>query len=60
MIGTTIPLRGNLLDDGVRSYTYDYANRLVQVISGTFTTTFSYPSVPSGQATAMETAWPRR
>ena len=33
---------GNLLDDGERAYTYDYANRLIQVVSGTFTTTFTY------------------
>ncbi len=33
---------GNLLDDGVRSYTYNHANRLVAVDSGTLRTTFSY------------------
>jgi len=35
-------LRGNLLDDGVRTYEYDYANRLIEVVSSTFTTTFAY------------------
>jgi RHS repeat-associated protein len=35
-------LCGNLLDDGVRTYTYDHANRLVAVVSGTLTTTFVY------------------
>ena len=33
---------GNLLDDGERTYEYDYANRLAQVVTGTFTTTFTY------------------
>jgi len=33
---------GNLLDDGVRTYEYEHANRLIQVASGTFTTTFAY------------------
>jgi RHS repeat-associated protein len=33
---------GNLLDVGVRTYEYDYADVLVQVVSGTFTTTFAY------------------
>jgi hypothetical protein len=43
---------GNLLSDGTRTFTYDVANRLVQVVSGTITTTFAYPSVNSGRATA--------
>ena len=33
---------GNLLSDGVRSYAYDHANRLTQVVSGTLTTEFVY------------------
>ncbi|HSJ53123.1 MAG TPA: RHS repeat-associated core domain-containing protein, partial [Anaerolineae bacterium] len=33
---------GNLLDDGVRTYEYDHANRLIEVVSSTFTTTFVY------------------
>jgi YD repeat-containing protein len=33
---------GNLLDDGVRSFAYDAANRLTLVTSGTLTTTFPY------------------
>jgi len=37
---------GNLLGDGVRTFTYDDVNRLVQVVSGTLTTTFAYPSTP--------------
>jgi hypothetical protein len=49
---------GNLFDDGLRSYTYDHANRLTQVVSGTLTTGFTYPSTGSGQATARATAWP--
>jgi RHS repeat-associated protein len=35
----------------VRTYTYDHANRLTQVVSGTLTTGFTYPSTGSGQAT---------
>jgi hypothetical protein len=50
---------GNLLNDGVRSYSYDHANRLTQVVSGTLTTGFTYPSTGSGQLTARATAWPR-
>jgi hypothetical protein len=50
---------GNLLSDGVRTYTYTHANRLTQVVSGTLTTEFTYPSTSSGQATAQATAWPR-
>jgi uncharacterized protein RhaS with RHS repeats len=50
---------GNLLNDGLRTYTYDHANRLTQVVSGTLTTGFTYPSASSGQATARATAWPR-
>ena len=58
---------GNLLNDGLRTYSYDHANRLVlsevegltQVVSGTLTTGFTYPSTGSGQATARATAWPR-
>jgi RHS repeat-associated protein len=33
---------GNLLDDGVRTYDYDNANRLIAVVSGTLTTTYIY------------------
>jgi len=33
---------GNLLSDGTRTFQYDYANRLVQVVSGTLTTEFTY------------------
>ena len=33
---------GNLLSDGVRTYTYDHANRLTQVVSGTLTTQHAY------------------
>jgi RHS repeat-associated protein len=33
---------GNLLSDGLRTYTYDHANRLTQVVSGTLTTEFAY------------------
>jgi hypothetical protein len=52
-------LRTGLLSDGVRTYTYDHANRLTQVVSGTLTTGFTYPSTSSGQATARATVWPR-
>ncbi len=41
-VGYTWDNDGNLLDDGVRSYSYDAANRLVAVISGTLTTTYTY------------------
>ncbi len=33
---------GNLTSDGVRSYTYDHANRLTQVTQGSQTTQFAY------------------
>jgi RHS repeat-associated protein len=33
---------GNLLNDGVSTYTYDHANRLTQVANGTLTTEFTY------------------
>ena len=33
---------GNLTWDGVRSYAYDHANRLTQVVSGTLTTQYAY------------------
>jgi YD repeat-containing protein len=33
---------GNLLNDGARSYSYDHASRLTQVVSGTLTTEFVY------------------
>ena len=33
---------GNLTSDGLRSYSYDYANRLTQVVSGTLTTQYAY------------------
>jgi YD repeat-containing protein len=33
---------GNLTSDGVRSYTYDHANRLSQVTQGSLTTQFGY------------------
>ena len=35
-------LRTGLLNDGPRSYSYDHANRLTQVVSGTLTTQFTY------------------
>jgi len=34
-VGYDWDFNGNLLADGVRSYEYDYANRLVAVVSGT-------------------------
>jgi YD repeat-containing protein len=33
---------GNLLSDGTRTFTYDAGDRLMQVVSGTVTTTFAY------------------
>jgi len=33
---------GNLLSDGARTFVYDTANRLTQVVSGTFTTEYTY------------------
>jgi YD repeat-containing protein len=33
---------GNLLSDGARAFTYDTANRLTQVVSGTLTTQYTY------------------
>jgi YD repeat-containing protein len=33
---------GNLTSDGVRSYSYDHANRLTHVVSGTLTTQYVY------------------
>ena len=41
-VGYTWDENGNLLDDGVRTYDYDYANRLIAVVSGTLTTTYTY------------------
>jgi len=45
-----------LLGDGTRTFTYDTANRLTQVVSGTLTTEYTYagdgPSLHSGQACA--------
>jgi RHS repeat-associated protein len=38
----TTQLRTGLLSDGLRTYTYDHANRLVQIVSGTLTTGFTY------------------
>jgi hypothetical protein len=38
---------GNLLNDGVRTFTYDAANRLTPVTSGTLTTTFEYDGLPA-------------
>jgi RHS repeat-associated protein len=38
----TTQLRTGLLSDGLRTYTYDHANRLTQVVSGTLTTGFTY------------------
>jgi YD repeat-containing protein len=35
-------LRAGLLNDGVRTYTYDHANRLTQVANGTLATEFTY------------------
>jgi YD repeat-containing protein len=42
---------GNLLSDGVRTFTYDAANRLTSVTSGTLTTTFEYDGL--GNRTAQ-------
>jgi RHS repeat-associated protein len=41
-VGYTWDDNGNLLDDGVRTYDYDNANRLIAVVSGTLTTTYIY------------------
>jgi RHS repeat-associated protein len=46
-------LRGNLLSDGVRTFTYDAANRLTSVTSGTLTTTFEYDGLPAPVAQAQ-------
>jgi hypothetical protein len=35
---------GNMTSFGSQTYTYDHANRLTQVVSGTLTTEFTYPS----------------
>ncbi len=40
---------GNLLNDSRRTFIYDTANRLTQVVSGTFTTTYTY----SGDGTRL-------
>ncbi|MFH1232104.1 MAG: DUF6531 domain-containing protein [Planctomycetota bacterium] len=36
---------GNLISDSVKSYIYDYANRLIEVISGTTIATFKYDAL---------------
>ena len=41
-VAYTWDANGNLLSDGSRTFQYDYANRLVQVVSGTLTTEFVY------------------
>jgi RHS repeat-associated protein len=41
-LGFTWDANGNLTSDGVRSYTYDDANRLTQVTEGSLTTQFAY------------------
>jgi len=41
-VAYTWDANGNLTSDGVRSYSYDYADRLTQVVSGTFTTQYAY------------------
>jgi len=41
-LGFTWDANGNLTSDGVRSYTYDHANRLTQVTEGSLTTQFAY------------------
>jgi RHS repeat-associated protein len=62
-VSYTWDYNGNLLDDGVRTYEYDYGNRLVQVVSGTLTTTFTYngdghrvAKVENGQTTTYTVA----
>jgi hypothetical protein len=35
---------GNLLSDGARTFSYDTANRVTRVVSGTLTTQYTYPS----------------
>ena len=35
---------GNMLSDGRRTYTYNTANQLTQVVSGTLTTQYAYTS----------------
>ncbi len=40
--GCTWDDNGNLASDGVRSYTYDHANRLTQVTDSSITTQFAY------------------
>ena len=45
---------GNLLSDGVSTYRYDAANRLISVTSGVTTTTFAY----NGQGDAAEASPP--
>ncbi len=44
-VAYTWDANGNLLSDGVRSYSYDHADRLVRVVSGTSTTEFAYDGV---------------
>jgi RHS repeat-associated protein len=47
-------LRGNLLSDGVRTFTYDAANRLTSVTSGTLTTTFEYDGLGNRTAQTVD------
>lgn len=45
MVGSTTlsyDSAGNLLSDGIRTNTWDYANRLIKVVVGTTTTTYTY------------------
>ncbi|MEJ2559558.1 MAG: RHS repeat-associated core domain-containing protein [Anaerolineae bacterium] len=45
---------GNLLSDGVRTFTYDAANRLTSVTSGTLTTTFEYDGLGNRVAQTVD------
>jgi RHS repeat-associated protein len=47
-------LRGNLLSDGVRTFTYDAANRLTSVTSGTLTTAFEYDGLGNRTAQTVD------
>jgi len=56
-LGFTWDANGNLTSDGVRSYTYDHANRLTQVTEGSLTTEFAYngDGVRTGKTIAGDT-----
>jgi YD repeat-containing protein len=45
---------GNLLSDGVRTFTYDAANRLTSVTSGTLTTAFEYDGLGNRTAQTVD------